>query len=604
MCGIAGIWRRDGGPVGAWRARAMGKAVAHRGPDAIGCHETRSLNLLSYRFNLEDHEGGVQPAKHEGVTVVWNGEIFNWQELAERYGFENVTGDTVLLPRLFAALGFGIVEEFNGQFAIAAWDHSRQELLLARDAAGILPLIYRATPGEIVFASELTGLLADPETPATFDMEAMTYFMRMGFFGAPQTPIAGVRQLGPGSAIVFSPTGSRSFRFGKPTIEPNFDGDLGTAAGLLAELMENALARRLSGDSPDGLFLSGGVDSALLGALLQRMNANRPWYTVGFTGSGKLRSYHFIDGFERGREVYGEFAPAGATAAALAHAPPIHVAASAESLIDDFARIIRRQDIPCMSISTPPLHYLTGRAAQDIRVAFSGGGADELFAGYSHCDPRHYAGASSTLDSYLELTQIFSPDELREIGSPLASHAHEVRDVLQVQVAWSADVPEEGLPFVLAAERLGPLPQNILQKNDRIGMANPLEMRYPFLDNNVVAFAERLPVSLLAGEDGGKLVVKEAAKLLGVPHEIAYRPKIRLQAPYATYLDDPEFAAFFVDLIADPPPNAPQLYEPEKALAYLFGPVSRSVWRRPAKIMLLATWNQWVAEMGFSTRAG
>ncbi|MDP8221938.1 MAG: asparagine synthase (glutamine-hydrolyzing) [Candidatus Lernaella stagnicola] len=595
MCGIAGHWRRDGANADTARVERIGAAIAHRGPDAMGIHAAGPVCLLSQRFSLEDHDGGAQPASYRGITVVWNGEIFNWRELAFRHGLEEVSGDTVLLPRLLSHCGPEIIAEFNGQFAIAAWDERRRRLILARDAAGILPLLYRETPDEIVFASELCGMLADPQTPRELDEDAITYFLRMGFFPAPETPLANVRQLEPGAILTVRPDMLEKRFFGLPRFHPGFRGTLRDAASSLANLMHAAVSRRLSTESPDGLFLSGGVDSGLIAAVLRKMRVERPSYTVGFEGSGSTRDYHFKDSFERRSEVFSEADLADQTAESLGAPRPVHVTAGAAALTASFPEAVRRQDIPCMSISSPPLYFLTKRAAVDIRVALSGGGADELFAGYAHCDPRHYESGGSTIEKYLELVQVFSPEELAAIGSPLADRAKAVREAVHMQTTWAGNGVAEGLPFVLATERLGPLPQNILLKNDRIGMANPLEMRYPFLDSEIVAFAQRLPHHLLVGEGGGKLVVKEAAKLLGVPHEIAYRPKIRLQAPYATYLDDPAHADYFARLIADPPDFGRRLYDPEKAIALLFGPACRSVWRRPAKIMLLATWNLWLA---------
>jgi asparagine synthase (glutamine-hydrolysing) len=369
----------------------------------------------------------------------------------------------------------------------------------------------------------------------------------------------------------------------------DFRGSREDAAALLSEKFRDAVLRRLS-DSAEGLFLSGGVDSALIAAALKAGGIDMPSFTVGFQGDGPTRAYHFRDGFERAEEIYGEFDLSDATAASLGRPPTNRVAVGPETLTRDFAAVVRSLDVPCMSISAPPLFFLTGDAACSIRVAHSGGGADELFAGYAHCDPAKYAGAPSVVDRYLELVQVFSPEELSRIGSPLAECAHDLRGRLPERIAEAADVGLGTLPFVLAAERLGPLAHNILQKNDRIGMRMPLEMRYPFLDNEVVALAETLPEEMLTADGEGKLIVKLAAERLGVPPEISRRKKIRLQAPYATYLADVGVAAFFENIIANPP-EGPRLYDPKKTVEFLFGPGCDKVWRRPSKILLLATWN-------------
>ena len=196
-----------------------------------------------------------------------------------------------------------------------------------------------------------------------------------------------------------------------------------------------------------------------------------------------------------------------------------------------------------------------------------------------------------------QVVGVFSGPDCEKLGSPLAPRAGEVCDMLESQVRGAAPCGAQGLDFAIVAERMGALPQNILQKNDRIGMRNPLEMRYPFLDPDVVRFSERLPVSSLVDEQEGKKVVKMAAEMLGIPSQLSRRKKVRLQAPYATYLRRPEVADYFRAVIAEPPDELPCLYDPRLADDFLFGPSSDKVWRRPAKIMLLATLNLWAQSL-------
>lgn len=597
MCGIVGLYRRDEKPVADEDLRRLGAVIAHRGPDDERVWTNGGIGLLTHRFSLEDIPGGNQPATYEHITVAWNGEIFNWRELAERFDLSDVTGDTTLLPRLFAKLGDEALPLFNGQFAIAVWNQQERRLLLARDPAGILPLHFVDLGHEVVFASELRALLEWPAIEKEADWEAMAHYFRMGFFAAPFTPFAKIRQLRPGCAVVFEPERSMHHRFYRPVYTQDYAGSPDQAAMDLIDLMMDATRRRLSESSPQGLFLSGGVDSALMAAVLQRANISLPSFTVGFFGQGDLKQYHFTESFERPREVFNEFAEADATCFNLGWPSPQHIVADDESLTQKLSDIARWLDTPCMSISAPPLFFLTGEAAKSIRVAHSGGGADELFAGYAHVDPSHYRDCTSVVGRYLELTQIFSPKALAAIGSPLAGSAAAISELLPQQVTDSADVETETLSFVLAAERIGPLPQNILQKNDRIGMRMPLEMRYPYLDHQVVDFAQRLPESLLVDKGEGKLVIKTAAELLGLPPEVTRRKKVRLQAPYATYLDEPRVERFFKSIIAAPPAFPERPYDPQKAVEMLFGVNAKRVWRRPAKVLLLATWNLWASRL-------
>ncbi len=594
MCGIAGIIHRDASVVQENELLALGEAFQHRGPDESGHIILGRAGLMAHRFALEDIAGGRQPSSYRHITIVWNGEIFNWRELAQKYDLPGQKGDTALLPRLFEKIGPAMLPELNGQFALAIWDAKNERLTLARDQAGILPLHYAARATEFIFASEQRTLRGFGSLPNTPDEQAVSHFFRMGFFAAPQTPFAAIRQLEPGCALVVDGNKTSHIRFYKPALTQDFDGNLQDAARELAHLMDRAVKRRLSAESTQGLFLSGGVDSALIAATLKQQNVHQPIFTVGFSGDGPLAGYHFQQGFEKSSEVFNEFEAADAITGHLGLGSTRRVKVARRSLTEDFAEIVGWLDTPSMSISAPPLYFLTGEAAQSIRIALSGGGADELFAGYAHLDPARYKNAPSIIDRYLELVQVFSPDELRAIASPFADAAGDVRDALPQSVADAADIGPRALPFLLATERLGPLPQNILQKNDRIGMRMPLEMRYPFLDNEVVALAQRLPDELLCDENGGKPVVKAAAQILGLPEKIANRRKIRLQAPYATFLADPEVENFFRQIIENPPQFAQRPYDPTKCVEYLFGPGKAKVWRRPAKILLLATWNLWV----------
>ncbi|MCB9475828.1 MAG: hypothetical protein H6684_15840 [Deltaproteobacteria bacterium] len=592
MCGVAAIFERTGAPADEASLRRLGDGIRHRGPDDSGIALDGPAGLMSYRFALEDIEHGRQPARFGAWTVAWNGEIFNWREVAAAFDLSDVTGDTTLLPRLLAAKDIDAFAELDGQFGIAAWDASTRRLILARDPAGILPMHYHLTSRLVAAASELRAL-ARWLPGTTYDDAAMSRFLRLGYWQPPDTPLVEIRQLEPGAMLVVNETATAHRRFYRPAPNPTFTGSVEDAGVRLAELMVDATARRISTAAPTGLFLSGGVDSALIAASLKKIGRDLPAYCVGFEGTAPTAGYHFEDGFEKSIEQYNEFAEAAETAKCLRMHPPTKVRADELMLIDELGAVVDTLDEPCMSISAPPLYLLTKDASRTIRVALSGGGADELFAGYAHVDPTRYANAPSVVRRYLELTEVFTPDEMERIGAASVEPARDLSRTLPEGVANAADVGLSPLSFILIAERLGPLAHNILHKNDRIGMHWPLEMRYPFLDRRIIDFAESLPDDLQTGPDGGKAVVKAAARHLGLPASVTDRKKIRLQAPYATYLSDARVEAFFERVIAHETDDRPRLFDPQRARDYLFGPMSAKVWRRPAKILLLATWNLW-----------
>ncbi len=577
MCGLAGF-------VGSGTEgdlRAMGAAIAHRGPDGLGMHVDAAdgVHLLHRRLAVIDIAGGEQPMWNEDrrVCVIFNGEIYNHRELREALAarghvFRSDHSDTEVLVHGYEEWGDELPERLNGMFAFAIHDARRRRLFLARDRFGKKPLYYASRPGLFAFASELGALARHPGVGRRIDRRSLQKLFAYGFVPSPRSLHEGVARLPGGHRMALAldrpgatPEVHRYWRF---AIEPPaaMPADPEAAWGEeLRHLLAQAVRRRLMSDVPLGVFLSGGIDSS---AVLAYATAARPERPVST----------FSIGFRE--PSFDESGPARAVARRFGsdHHEAILDLERARDLVP---RVLDRLDEPFADPSIVPAFQLCAFARERVTVALGGDGGDELFAGY---DPFRALGVARWYDALVparlkrgvralaELLPVsdanmgldfrikrglrgpsypasvwnpvwLGPLEPREIAALLCEPVA-VEEVYEEAIdAWENTAAAHPVDRTLEFYTRFYLQDDILAKADRASMMVSLEVRSPFLDQDLVDFARRIPHAYKYRRGETKYLLRRA--LRGVlPGEVLRRPKKGFGIPLTRWLRSWDAADF------------------------------------------------------------
>jgi asparagine synthase (glutamine-hydrolysing) len=572
MCGIAGLFHPGlPKPIDPARVRAMADAMAHRGPDGSGVWTAPGVGLGHRRLSIIDVAGSPQPmASADGaLTIVFNGEIYNFQELradlSTRGHVFRTDGDTEVLLAGWQAWGPAMLPRLNGMFAFAVHDARAQTLFLARDRLGVKPLhLVQLSDGAIAFSSELKGLLAHPLLRRQIDPTAIEDFLAYNYVPDDACIVAGVRKLPAGSYLLLE----RDKPVPMPVHwwRPSFaDRARGSRAVLEEELLDRlraAVRSRMVADVPLGAFLSGGVDSSTVVALMaEATNAPVTTCTIGFDEAGHdERSY------------------AGEVAHRFATDHHVEVVGAGDfALIDT---LVDAFDEPFADASALATYHVSQLARRHVTVALSGDGADEALAGYRRhrfqaVEERvrsllpdafrrslfgtlgqHYPKADwaprplRAKTTLLALAEDGAEAYARSVGvtTPALRHAlfsdagrraiagHRAEDRW---VAAMRDAPaRDPLDRAQYADLTIWLPGDILTKADRTSMAVSLEAREPLLDHRLVEFAATLPTSLRLRGGEGKYLMKQAMQRY-LPRDLLYRPKMGFVTPVSAWFRGP-----------------------------------------------------------------
>lgn len=576
MCGISGWFDMMGKRLpDRVLTKAMNDAIAHRGPDGEGFHFEPGLALGHRRLAIIDLQSGDQPMFTEGdrITIVFNGEIYNFRELKaelESRGHQFRTkSDTEVILRSWVEWGESCVEHLRGMFAFALWDGREQTLFLARDRLGEKPLYYALLPDRtLVFGSELKALLECPTLARDIDPCAVEDYFAFGYICDPRTIYRGVHKLGAACTLTARRGGAPKLReYWEPRPAAISYRDLDESADALLERLGDAVKSQLVADVPVGAFLSGGVDSSAVATLMAReVGKNLNCFTIGFDD----RSFD--------ERIY---AAAVASRYEMRHTVEI-VSPDDIAAVETLPRIF---DEPFGDSSALPTYQLARLTRRSVKVALSGDGGDELFAGYrrylfhgreemlrslmpaavrrplfamlGHAYPQldwapRFLRARQTFrelscssaEGYFHnvcvvddaaRASLFSPRLRGEIGSYRA---------LDVIAAHMAKAPSEDA--VTAAQYVDLktwLVGDILTKVDRAAMACSLEVRVPMLDPLFVEWALGLPRQFKLDGAEGKRVLKRALEPL-VPRDVLYRPKQGFSVPLASWFRGPFGAGF------------------------------------------------------------
>jgi asparagine synthase (glutamine-hydrolysing) len=587
MCGLAGIHldSREATPDRKCVERMVG-AIGHRGPDGTGVHVEPGVALGHARLSIIDLGGGAQPI-HNGDETVWisyNGEVFNYVELREwlvQRGHQFYThSDTEVIVHMYDELGDAFVHELNGQFAFALWDRRKRRLLLVRDRAGILPLYYTRIDGGVAFGSEVKTLIAGGLVKPRVDPQGLDELMTFWAPVAPRTVFEGVSQVAPGEMVVLQgprltrrqywdwdfPAAGAHRRDGKAALEEE-----------LRAVLSSATEIRLRADVPVGAYLSGGLDSSTLVALLkERLPDTLETFSIGFDDAGLDESAH--------QKTVAEFLKTHHH----------HVQCSRADIAQVFPRTILHGEMPVLRTAPAPMQLLSGLVRRsNVKVVLTGEGADEVLGGYDifkESKVRQFwaVNPESTwrpallkrLYPYLDLTTAQSAAYLKEffgVGlatpeDPVFSHLPRWATTAQVKLFWSDDLRSrvqgsavERLRASLAGKLAGYAPFNrseyleaktllpgylLSSQGDRMLMANSVEGRFPFLDHRLIEFANTLRPSVKMHVLREKALLKDMMRGR-LPDSILKRYKQPYRAPDAAAFTGAGTPAYVDELLSE-----------------------------------------------------
>ncbi len=566
MCGIAGLFDASGAPVDRALLQRMGGAMAHRGPDQAGEFSQPGVGLVARRLRIIDLEGGAQPISNEdgSVTVVFNGEIYNFQQLRadlERRGHRFSTRtDTEVIVHLYEDLGDDFVTSLRGMFAIALWDGVRRRGLLARDRIGKKPLVYAQVGQRLFFASEFQALLQTSEVPRTLDLGALGDYLAYGYIPAPASIYQAARKLPPGHRLVWQRGEVHVEPYWRLEYLPKLRLTEPEAAEELEHHLAEAVRLRLIADVPVGALLSGGIDSSTVVAFMARFARGRvKTFSIGFDDAAYDELSHARRVAERYDTDHHEFVVRPNAAEVL-------------------PTLVRHYGEPYADSSAIPTYYVCKLAREFVTVALNGDGGDETFAGYdrdramvwselmgyvpgarwgSSLAERMwawYAARNGTRrrdasvlkflrglrmpssSRYRYWTSNIEDNLLQMLLSPDCGPEVARRRSFAVERAWASSSSLSRIDRALFVNVMTSLPNDLLVKMDIASMANSLETRSPFLDNEVVEFAARLPATLkLRHGVHQKYLLKRLARKL-VPAENIDRPKMGFGVPVGSWL--------------------------------------------------------------------
>lgn len=529
MCGIFGYWDRERRALPDEALAAMARSLRHRGPDDEGIHHRprRGVAVGNRRLSIIDLAHGHQPfVSDDGrVAIVQNGEIFNHVELAAELRAQGVRldtqSDTEVLLRLYEREGLAFVHRLNGMFAIAIDDARDDSLTLVRDRIGVKPLYVAQQGGRCLFASELKAILqALPARPA-LDLEAIHHYLSFNYIPAPWTIWQGIRHVMPGCWTKFTREGVAQGRWWDLSAQRESEQDFGAWSQEFLALLDDATRIRLRADVPWGAFLSGGVDSSTIVALMAR-HVKEPVRT-------------FCIGFADPRFDESAYAAQAAERFGCDHTSEV----AELNMLDRWPEVLHHLDQPHGDASFLPTLRVSELAARHVKVVLTGDGGDELFAGYEkYADyfarPDAFTQEEAAFQrSYFDAISLFTPAAKHALYRP--DTARKLQDIDSFAVAarpWfqqAAHFDRINQALYLDMQML--LCGNNLVKPDRMGMAVSIEARTPFLDWRMMEFAFRAPGRTKLSGDGDKKhwYKRAVAPLIG--EDLAHRRKQMFTVP-------------------------------------------------------------------------
>jgi len=601
MCGIVGILNLSNpDPVSEELLTRMIAIIRHRGPDETGIYVENQAGLGHARLSIIGLKGGGQPISNEdgSLWIVYNGEVFNYIELKEElikkgHGFSTQT-DTEVVVHLYEELGPKCLERMNGQFALAIWDTRKKELFLARDRVGIRPLFYTRTKGRFIFASEIKALFMDPSVPREIDPESLCQVFTFWTTLSPKTIFKDVYELPPGQFMTVKNGEITRHAFWRLPVyapEDRWEGSFEEAKEELRRLLMDATCLRLRAEVPVGAYMSGGLDSSLITAIISRRFNNR---LKTFSMSFQQKAFDESEYQEEMQRALGT--------------EHHRIMVTNELILENFPDVIWHCEIPLLRTAPVPLFLLSRLVREnDFKVVLTGEGSDEIFGGYNiyrEAKARHFwaqrpesrirplllrrlypyifKGASRGA-SFVQKFFSMKPEDLRD---PLFSHRVRWNNSAKNITFFSEDLLA-GLkgynPMSLLADRLPSefdawdilskaqfLEMTVFLSNyllssqgDRVAMAHSLEIRLPFLDYRVIDFAFKLPAKWKIKGLKEKYILKQASEGL-VTDSVKARPKQPYRAPIKEVFFSGKRGDYVEDLLSQESVKKGGYFDPKK----------------------------------------
>ena len=566
MCGIVGIASEA---INNFPIKSITDTLSHRGPDDSGTYSDDNVALGHRRLSIIDLEGGHQPIFNEDGSkcIIFNGEIYNFKELRKellRKGHRFSTqGDTETILHAYEEWGEKCVEFLRGMFAFAIWDARNKRLFLARDRLGIKPLFYAEHKGRFYFASEMKAILADQSFPRDLDELALTCYFTLSYIPAPLTIFTGIRKLSPGHTLTWENGQIKIHKYWDLYFAPDRSKSEKYFIEGFLDLFQESVRIRLMSEVPLGAFLSGGIDSGAVVALMS-MAGSRPVNTfcIGFGGD----TGGYLDERKYARMVAERYS---------ARHREYEVLPKPEGLVE---KIVRAFDEPFADDSTIPSYYVCEIARENVTVALSGLGGDEVFAGYERYlgfqfrgiynrIPRilrekfiqnfverlperadgHYtinhmkrfvrSGSLPADLCYMGYLSILNKNLKKSLFNDRFEQYHEGCNDLILDHFNSANVNggSNSLDRALYCDLKTYLPEDILAVTDRMSMHHSLEVRVPFIDHKLVEFCARIPWEMKMKWFRKKALLKKATRSI-LPREVIQHRKQGFVGPMAQWL--------------------------------------------------------------------
>lgn len=554
MCGICGIYNLSGKPVARDEVTRMNDEMTHRGPDADGLYLHENLGFGHRRLKIIDLEGGVQPmfSADRNLVIVFNGEIYNFQEVRselEKTGFEfRTSSDTEVIIRAYEKYGESFIDRLRGMFTIALFDHRERKLLLYRDRLGIKPLYYYLDDERLLFASEVKPILQALGRPARVDLAGLDFYMSVGYVPGENTLFEGIRKLAPGHSLKLQDKRVSIGCYWDLENVPAQDLGFDEALEIFDRKLSETVRMHAISDVPLGAFLSGGLDSSVIVALLGKLSGSRvKTFSVGYKDSPEESELGYAEIVAR-------------------HCNTEHHELILEPLafFDSLDLLLQHSEEPIIESAAVALYQLSKLTKEHVTVVLSGEGGDEILAGYPlhqimpKIDRLHLLSRGIPGFFKQRISPVFAGNEKlskywdwiclplenryqsisNDVTGSIKNRMYKSREILCSQentnryYASLFDKLDRGtaLRKMTYSDIKSWLPDDLLIKADKMTMAASLELRVPFLDHEIVEFATTLPDSYrLRGRQGKYLLRKYAESL--IPGEIINRKKKGFPVP-------------------------------------------------------------------------